>query len=256
MNMRDYHKINISENDARDIENTYNGLLSSLKRFSGKVDIAATTKGITDIIDIIIKNLSSKENGLLLYISKIFEKDYIFAHSLNVCFISIIIGLRLKFDRERLRDLGFLGLVNASEDMKYPKELLKPKDDKELCEIVRLADVYDALTHPPSYRHSMTPYDMLASMIGAEKFLNRRFIKILLQELTLYPKGTWVQLSNGEKGKVSKINKVVLLRPIVKVFIDWNGRYLKEAKTTDLSKDTTIYISRSLTMEEVDRIGK
>jgi hypothetical protein len=48
----------------------------------------------------------------------------------------------------------------------------------------------------------------------------------------------------------------MLLRPIVKIFVDWKGRYLGEAKTVDLSQKSMIYIARPLTDEEAKKITK
>lgn len=255
MNEGEYSKITISESDAQEIESTYNGLLERLKGISGKTDTEVVSEAIGDLTYFIIERLSFEGQSLLLYTSKIFDEDYIFAHSLNVCLISIRIGLRLNFDKERLKDLGFLALTHAGKDMGFPEELLKRLGhDKEMDEIMKLADVYDALTHPPTYRHAMIPRETLESIIDSSGFFNRRLIKILLEELSLYPKGSWVQLSNKQIGKVISVNKALLLRPTVKVFIDWQGSYLKEAKIIDLSKDSAIHVLRPLTGEEIKHI--
>ena len=248
----DEYPISISEENAQEIEAAYNGLLESLKSALTKTDAEVAAESVGQSIDFIIENLSSKNGSLLLYISKIFDKDYIFAHSLNVCLISIKIGLKLNFDKERLENLGFLALTHAGKDIKLPDKLLKDrKHDKEMAEVVRLADVYDALTHPPAYRHATTPADTLASVVSSDELFDRNLIEILLKELTLYPKGSWVQLSTKEIGKVVTVNKETLLRPMVKVFFDWSGNPIKELKEVDLSKNSAIYVLRPLTEEEI-----
>ncbi|MBW2004084.1 MAG: hypothetical protein JRI72_05635 [Deltaproteobacteria bacterium] len=255
MNEGEHSKISISESEAQEIESTYNDLLKRLKGLSGKTDTETGSEAISDLTYFIIERLSFEDQPLLLYTSKIFDEYYIFAHSLNVCLISIRIGLRLNFDKERLKDLGFLALTHAGKDMGFPEELLKRiGHDKEMDEIMRLADVYDAMTHPPTYRHAMIPRETLESIIDSNGFFNRRLIKILLEELGLYPKGSWVQLSNKQIGKVISANKALPLRPTVKVFIDWQGNYLKEAKIIDLSKDSAIHVLRPLTGEEIKHI--
>ena len=258
MNAQQHPKISISEEEAREIERIYDDFLGILKGLSGKTGTEIVYKTIANVIDSIIEALSSVDGeSLLLYTSKIFDKDYIFAHSLNVCFISIRIGLKLGFAKERLNDLAFLALTHPSKDMGFPEGLLKEvKQDKESDEITRLADVYDALSHPPAYRHAMTPAETLSSVINTDKFFDRRLIKILLEELSLYPKGSWLQLSTKEIGKVIKVNKEILLRPTVEVLIDWEGKYLKERKEVDLSKNTAIYILRPLTEKEIKHIGE
>ncbi len=254
MSAQNYYKIGISKSDAQEIENIYDDFLGLLKELSGKTDTEGVTKTLADLVNSIIEILSSKKGeSLLLYTSRIFDKDYIFAHSLNVCLISVRMGLKLGFGEGRLKDLGFLAIIHARKDIRLPEELSKKIEyDKESDEIIRLADVYDALTHPPVYRHAMTPCDTLTSLIKTDKFFDRRLIKILLQELSLYPKGSWVELSTGEIAKVIKANKEILLRPTVKAFFDGKGRHLKDTRTMDLSKNTVIYVLRPLTEQEIE----
>ena len=251
MNTQKYPRISMSEDQAREIEDLYDDILGKLKSLS----IKTLEKTVTDLIDLIIGKFSSGNESLLLYTSKIFDKDYIFAHSLNVCLISIKIGIRLDFDKKRLKDLGFLGLTHARKDIGLPEELSRAiEPDKELNEIIKLTDVYDALTHPPAYRHAITPCEALSSIIKTDKFFDRRLIKILLEELSFYPKESWVQLCTKEIGKVIKVNKELLLRPMIEVFIDWEGKHLEKTKTVDLSKNNTIYVLRPLTEKEIKHI--
>jgi len=249
------HTLGISESDAAEIEDAYDGLLESLKELAGREDTALVRQVLYELIDFIMKRLSLAEESLLLYTSKIFDKDYIFAHSLNVCLIGMRIGMRLNFAKARLTELGFICLIHASKDMGLAQGLDKGiRQDKEMEDIFKLADVYDALTHPPVYRHTLMPDETLKTIVETDKYFDKRIIKILLEELSLYPRGTWVQLSTKEIGRVVKTNKGMLLRPIVKVFVDWKGRSLREAKTVDLSQKSMIYIARPLTEEEVKSI--
>lgn len=261
MNMGDCPKITISEDEAREIECVYDGTLQKLKEISGEVNLEILSKRLIDLINFIIEALSSRTNSaLLLFTSKIFDKDYkdyIVAHSLNVCIISIKIGLRMALNKERIRDLGFLGLLHVGKEIGFPEELsANIKYDKELNEIIRLADVYDALTHPPAYRHALTPAETLKTILDTDEFFDRRLTRIILQELSLYPKGSWVQLCTNEIGRVINVNRESFLRPTVKIFIDCEGKYLEEAKTVDLSKDNLVYILRPLTDDDIEHIKK
>lgn len=255
MNALEFSKMNLAESDAIEIEKDYQGLLQKMNGLSGESSIKVLRKAISDLIDFIIQKLSSDAKCLLLYNSKIFDKDYIFAHSLDVCLISIKIGLRLGFNKERIKDLGFLALTHASKDMGFPEELVEGiKPDQKMEEIVRLADIYDAITHPPTYRNGMIPRDVLESMISCYDFVDRSLLKIILEEISLYPKGTWVQLSTKEIGRVIKINRGLPLRPTVEIFVDWEGNYLEEPKTIDLSKKTLIRVVKPLNEEEIKKI--
>lgn len=248
-------EIRLARNEAHEIESLYDGLLDVLKELSGISSVAVLKRNIDIVIDFIIKKLSSNGESLLLYTSKIFDKDYIFAHSLDVCIIAVRIGQTGRFDKERLKVLGFIALTHARDDIGFPEELVRGiVHDEEIDEIIRLADIYDALTHPPSYRHGMEPKSTIESIINSGNAFDRRLVKILLEELSLYPSGAWVQLSTKEIGRVIKVNKGLLLRPVVRVYIDWEGRYIEEKKIIDLSEKNLIHVSKPLTAEEVKKI--
>jgi len=161
--------------------------------------------------------------------------------------------MRLEFDNARLKDLGLLALTHSSKDMGFPEGLSeKIKEDKELEEIVRLADVYDNQSHPPAYRHGIIPHETLTSIINTGNLFDSRLVKILLEELSLYPKGSWVQLCTGEIGKVIDINKELPLRPTVKIFIERRGE--AEEKIIDLSRNNLIYVLRPVAEDKIKDI--
>jgi HD-GYP domain-containing protein (c-di-GMP phosphodiesterase class II) len=255
MKTQELSKIRLAKIEAAEIERVYNGLLDALKELSGLSNVVTLRKNIDTVVNFIIKKLASNGQSLLLYTSKIFDKDYIFAHSLDVCIISLRIGQRQRFPRERLMVLGFLALTHAREDVGFPEGLTKGiARDEEIGEIIRLADIYDALTHSPSYRHGMEPKKTLESIISSETAFDRRLVKILLEELSLYPMGAWVELSTKEIGRVIEVNKGLLLRPVVRVYIDREGEYVEEEKIIDLSKNNLVHIAGPLADEEAEKI--
>lgn len=227
---------------TRKLEEIYSSLLEELKKLLNKADIKTISKVI---INPIIKELSSLDEPLLLYVNKNFSKDYTFVHPLNVCLISIRIGIRLEFSKERLNELGFMALTHDSEDMKH---------DEELNSIVKLADVYDGLSHSPAYRHSIMPFETLKSIINTGNF-DRELAKILLEELSVYPEGSWVQLSTKEIGKVIKVHRESIFSPVVEIFIDRENRHIKKRKIVDVSKDNSISVLKPLNGEEINELS-
>ena len=105
MNLKEYLDMSLSEREAQHIENVYNSILESMKELSGRTYTKVVSQAIDDLIDFLIEKLSSEGHSLLLCTGKIFSEDYIFVHSLDVCLISIRIGIRLRFEKERLKDL-------------------------------------------------------------------------------------------------------------------------------------------------------
>ena len=220
------------------LESIYDGLLVELKKLSDNADVKTVSKAITNPI---IKELSSQDKPILLYVSKNSNRDYTFVHPLNVCLLSIKIGIRLGFSKERLENLGFMALNHDREDIKY---------DEELNSIVKLADIYDGLSHSPAYRHSTMPFETLKSIVNAGSF-DRELVKILLEELSVYPEGSWVQLSTKEIGKVIKVYRESIFSPVVEIFIDSKNRHLEKKKIVDVSKDSSISVLKPLNEEEI-----
>jgi len=249
MNEENHPEISISESKARETEKVYDGLLENIRQAPGRGHGEDTVNALQEIADIVIEKLSSEDISLLLYTSKFSGEDYVFAHSLNVCLVSVRIGIRLNYDKTRLDNLGLLALTHAKGDIGFTEEVLKRIDhNKEMDEIVKIADIYDGLTHPPKYRQPMTPYETITSFLDTVDVFEPRLTKILLQEITLYPKGSWVQLNTSEIGKVIKTNRDLPLRPVVEV--------LAEPKAIrDLAENKLIYITRALTKEEINRLG-
>lgn len=257
MNEKKYFKIGIGEQEVPDTERTYNTILENLKELSKQTDIELIREAIYKLVDRIIEKLSSKDESLLLCTGRVHEKDYILAHSLDVCLLSIKIGMRIEIKKERLKELGYLALIHARKDIGFPGELSRGvKRDSEMEEIIKLADIYDALTHPPVYRHKMIPKETLESIIGSKNFFDRRFIKILLEEVSLYPVGSWIQLTTKEIGKVIKIAKGHLMRPTVEIHVNWEGMRLKEPKIIDLTQKHLIQVLRPLSEEEIKVIKR
>jgi HD-GYP domain-containing protein (c-di-GMP phosphodiesterase class II) len=254
MNGPEHSKLNITRSHALETTGIYNILVEGVKEISAMTDAEDAYEAITNLLHHIIERLSTTGECLLLNTSRIFDEDYIYAHSLNVSLLSIRIGLRLKFDNVRLMHLGLLALTHAGKDIELPEELsAKIQHDKELDEIIRLADVYDALTHPPAYRHAVIPRETLETIISSDELFDRRYQKILIEELSLYPKGSGVQLSSNEIARVTRVNKGLLLRPVVKVIIDRQGQYLEKGRTVDLSKENSIYVLRPVPEEEMGK---
>jgi len=132
----------------------------------------------------------------------------------------------------------------------YP-DGIKGEDIHEYTEIIALADVYEAMTHPRSYRDRYFPHDAIKEILKRAEQFSSLVIKALIKRVSLYPVGTWVKLNTGEVGKVAEVHEDYLLRPVVNVVFDINGRRLDEVKTIDLAIQQSIYIKESVDLSNV-----
>ncbi len=89
-----------------------------------QINAAKTRRVVHSLIDHVVRDESS-----LLELTAIRDfDDYTFAHSTNVCIYSLVIGVRLGFDRARLSQLGFSALFHDIGKVKLPKDLITKPD--------------------------------------------------------------------------------------------------------------------------------
>jgi hypothetical protein len=62
----------------------------------------------------------------------------------------------------------------------------------------------------------------------------------------IFPVGIAVRLNTGEVAVVARANPKSPLRPVVNIILDAGGKKLEQAKQTDLSENSVIYIQECL----------
>jgi hypothetical protein len=114
-----------------------------------------------------------------------------------------------------------------------------------------LADVFDALISPRPYRKQLLPHHAVRELLvkGKETF-PPELMKILVDQLSMYPLGTTVKLNTGEIGIVSRLNRRYPLRPELHVDHAASGS-IGPAKTIDLSQASAMHIVEVLRPTDV-----
>ena len=108
--------------------------------------------------------------------------------------------------------------------------------------IIAIADVYDALTSPRTYRPTaFSPEKVLAYMLqGSGKDFDPILLKVFINMVGAYPVGTLVELDTGEKGLVlpssGEENKG---RPKVVLLVSDGQGGFKKGKRVDLAQKDT-----------------
>ena len=80
---------------------------------------------ITDIVDMLIDDLSTKPDLLINMFDIRLQDDYTFAHSVNVCSFAILIGMSCALNRDQLRELAIGALMHDLGKTLVPGDLLK-----------------------------------------------------------------------------------------------------------------------------------
>lgn len=89
--------------------------------FSVSDDVEKVKAMVNELINELILN-----NDILYNLTEIKTvDDYTFEHSVNVCILSLITGIGLGFDNERLRELGTGAMLHDIGKLCIPREILK-----------------------------------------------------------------------------------------------------------------------------------
>jgi len=155
-----------------------------------------------------------------------------------------------------LGDLGEIGkmisgfIVEEHERLHgggYPKGI---KDVDEYAQVIGIADVYEALTHPRPYRKRLHPMDAIKEIVRSEKdsFL-KGILKVVIEGLRIFPSGSYVKLNTGEVGVVISNNEPFPYRPVLKILYDDEGRRIEKERIIDLKENYLCWISSPYEME-------
>ncbi len=121
--------------------------------------------------------------------------------------------------------------------------------------IIAIADTLCAMVHKRSHREAMSPQMALdkVTKMGTMNFLDATLIKNLVKYLSVFPIGTFVELSNGCMGRVVAAHVEDPTRPIVSVLRNEKGIALpmREIRNVDLFKEKNERILKVLDLEAI-----
>ena len=128
----------------------------------------------------------------------------------------------------------------------YP-QALRGDEISELASIIGLADTYVALTSERPYRTRFVQADAVKVLLSEGKTLfPTRILRTFMNEISLYPVGTYVKLNNGSLGQVISTEKNQPLRPHVKILHDFSGNRAEECTVIRLLEQPLLYIKETL----------
>jgi HD-GYP domain-containing protein (c-di-GMP phosphodiesterase class II) len=114
------------------------------------------------------------------------------------------------------------------------------------AKILGLVDTYTGLTAPASLRPGLRPYEAVREIVRSKhEAFPPALIKVLLNEITVFPPGTLVRLNSGEIGCVIAVNRNHPLRPRLEIY-DARGHRVPSPKLVDLSEAPFLYITGAL----------
>jgi putative nucleotidyltransferase with HDIG domain len=115
-----------------------------------------------------------------------------------------------------------------------------------IARIIRIADTYDAMYHKRSYKNPLPASEVLEYLMSNNGALfDLSIMQVFLQYIVLYPVGTDVVLSTGEKARVIKNRAKAVNRPVVMTYGDM--------KTLDLAKDPACFSITIVDTQHMDQ---
>ena len=128
----------------------------------------------------------------------------------------------------------------------YPQGL-KGDEIINFAKIVGIADLFEALVHGRAYREGFITYHAIQKIIeNRSKQFNPKFIRGLVNSVSMFPIGSLVRLSSDEIARVVSINKLRPVRPVVEVIEDASGRKLKTPMRINLEEEPLLYIAKPI----------
>jgi len=124
----------------------------------------------------------------------------------------------------------------------YPKGITID-EMHDFTKIVAITDVFDALTSDRVYRKRWPTFKTINYLMShTNNKFDLKMVKNFVRNLTIYPNGTQVKLSNGEKGIVKEQNPNYPTRPIIRIIENSEGE--ETSREIDLLNNLNIIIEK------------
>ncbi len=133
----------------------------------------------------------------------------------------------------------------------YPAEL-KGYEICEYSKIIGLVDAFDAMIHDRPYRKALAQHFSVKELVGSKIFLfSSKIIKAFLDEIGIFPIGSYVRLNNMEIGKVVATSKIHPLKPTIKFVFDMHGKKVPGKTVIKLEDHPVLYVTDAVSKEDL-----
>jgi len=142
--------------------------------------------------------------------------------------------------QERYDGSGPQGLEES--DIAYSARMISP------------LSMFEALIHYRPYRSRLLPRDAIRDLVNNhKKEFDPIMLKALIESISLYPVGTYVQLNSGDVGLVTLIHPRLPLRPLVLVTHDSQGGKVPP-REIDLQNQPNLMVKRCMYEENLSEL--
>lgn len=227
----------------------------------------------SNCVKLIIENINLSENALLY--DNIGHEDELMklvTHSLNVTILSVMVGIKRKYDMKKINSLGMGSLLHdvgklistgedhAEQGYKLAKlnSMFTPTinvtilqhhenvngtgfpqkiNGEKIYEFAKIVAVCNSYINNLSL--GILPHEALEKITAQANIIyDAETIKDFSSTVYCYPSGLTVQLNNGMSGTIISQNQNFPLRPIVEVVVSEGKKYI------NLLKELTVFIDK------------
>ena len=207
--------------------------------------------------------------------------NLIVSHSVNVCILSIKLGIGLGYSKDRLVFLGISALLHEigkmnieqaelSERVKENRgfvarikeqlqkygilnDSINEKELEKISMVIRLLNFFETETHPDKLKEAKLPFDVIKMLVGStDADFDHSLIKKLIEELSIYPPGSFVHLGTGEIGMVVGVNRKFPTRPVVEILIDREKKFVDPPRVINLVENPMAQIKEALNKNKIN----
>jgi HD-GYP domain-containing protein (c-di-GMP phosphodiesterase class II) len=133
----------------------------------------------------------------------------------------------------------------------YPRGL-KGDEICDYAQIIGICDSYEAMTHHRPHKKPLLQADSIKELIGSRANLfEPRITKMFLDEISMYPIGSYVRLNNRNIGRVVATNKNNPMKPVVNLIFDEKGIKMDPPRMVDLRSHPVLNIEDSVSFEDL-----
>lgn len=134
----------------------------------------------------------------------------------------------------------------------YPRGL-KGNNITVYSRIIAVACSFEGAVTKRPYKKSLDGHKAIIDLLGKKNQYDENILKALVMSISVFPPGTYVQLTNNTRGMVCRTNPVNPKFPVVRVLINEFGEKLPAPLEVETSAEKGIAIKHVLTEEEIEK---
>ncbi|MFH1074503.1 MAG: hypothetical protein V1752_05380 [Candidatus Firestonebacteria bacterium] len=252
---------------------------------SGKGDFVQVRINAERAVKVVIEELIKENDELLVLTAKTTNDNTVYSHLSNACILALRLGRGLEYSKEELIFLGVSallheawsghidltrGVIKQRDNARLTKEIydrIQTKDFAgsnydtkvldDMAKVIGLVDIYEGLSHPRKLRDRKLPHEVLKMFIrSCDEVFEHSMVKKMIEELSIYPPGSYVRLNNGRIGIVTRVNKKYPTRPVVEVLFNRDGAYLEKPEYINLLENAMMQISDAVDEDKLSGLDK